>query len=60
MILMPLEIKISVTFGSIDLNSNSVVKKDSFTIDLQKLDRELFLEAFDSLVKIKEELINQK
>ena len=57
---MPIEIKISVTFGSIDLESNSVTKKDNFVIDLQKLDKELFMDAFDSLIKIQEQLKSSK
>ena len=60
MIVMPIEIKISVTFGSIDLESNSVTKKDNFVIDLQKLDKELFMDAFDSLIKIQEQLKSSK
>jgi hypothetical protein len=56
MLVLPLEIKLQCTFGTIDTNSNSVVKKDGFNVDIQKLDADLFRQAFESLEKIRQEI----
>ena len=58
MIVVPLEIKIQCTFGTVDVTTNSVVKKDGFNVDIQKLDADLFKQAFESLEKIRLEIQN--
>ncbi len=56
MTVIPLEIKITCTFGTLDAESSFILKKDSFNVDIQKLDHELFGRACDQLLKIKSEL----
>jgi hypothetical protein len=58
MIVVPLEIKLQCTFGTVDTTTNSVIKKDGFNVDIQKLDAELFRQAFESLEKIRLEILN--
>ena len=58
MIVVPLEIKIQCTFGTVDVTTNSVIKKDGFNVDIQKLDADLFKQAFESLEKIRLEIQN--
>lgn len=53
---IPLEIKLSCVFGSLDADNQFIEKKDSFNIDIQKLDKNLFLQSYEELVKIKAEL----
>ncbi len=53
---IPLEIKLTCVFGTLDSQNSYIEKKDSFNIDIQKLDRSLFNQTFEELVKIKEEL----
>lgn len=56
MIVVPLEIKLQCSFGVVDTDSNSIVKKDAFNVDIQKLDSELFKQAYESLEKIRLEI----
>ena len=58
MIVVPLEIKLQCSFGVIDTDSNAVIKKDAFNVDIQKLDPELFKQACESLEKIRLEIQN--
>lgn len=54
---IPLEIKLTCVFGTLDQNNSFIEKKNSFNIDIQKLDRSLFNQTFEELVKIKDELM---
>jgi hypothetical protein len=54
---IPLEIKLTCTFGTLDDDNTFIQKKDSFNIEIQKLDKNLFLQSYDELVKIKNELV---
>lgn len=58
MIVIPLEIKLQCTFGTVDVTTNSVIKKDGFNVDIQKLDLDLFKQACESLEKIRLEIQN--
>lgn len=55
--IIPLEIKLTCTFGTLDEECDFIQKKDSFNIEIQKLDKNLFLQSYDELVKIKNELV---
>lgn len=59
MIIIPTEIKLSVKFLTIDENIESVVQTNDFSLDFQKIDKTLFLEAYEALEKIKQELIEK-
>ena len=59
MIIIPTEIKLSVKFLTIDANIESVVETNDFSLDFQKIDKTLFLEAYEELEKIKQELIEK-
>jgi hypothetical protein len=59
MIIIPTEIKLSVKFLTIDANIESVVETNDFSLDFQKIDKTLFLEAYEALEKIKQELIEK-
>ena len=52
MIVLPLDIKLQCTFGVVDTETNSIIKKEGFNVDIQKLDADLFKQAFESLEKI--------
>lgn len=56
MTVIPLELKLNCTFGTLDSENNFILKKDNFTVDIQKLDHDLFARACDQLLKIKSEL----
>jgi hypothetical protein len=56
MTVIPLELKLTCTFGTLDSENNFVLKKDTFNVDIQKLDHELFARACDQLLKIKNDL----
>jgi hypothetical protein len=56
MTVIPLELKLTCTFGTLDAENNFVLKKDAFNVDIQKLDHELFARACDQLLKIKNDL----
>lgn len=56
MTVIPLELKLTCTFGTLDAENNFVLKKDTFNVDIQKLDHELFSRACDQLLKIKNDL----
>ena len=53
MIVLPLDIKLQCTFGVVDTETNSIIKKEGFNVDIQKLDADLFKQAFESLEKIR-------
>lgn len=53
---IPLEIKLTCVFATLDEQGNNIEKKDTFNIDIQKLDKNLFTQSYDELIKIKEEL----
>ena len=59
MIIIPTEIKLSVKFLTIDTNTESVVETNDFSLDFQKIDKTLFIEAYEALEKIKQELIEK-
>jgi hypothetical protein len=59
MIIIPTEIKLSVKFLTIDSNTESVVETNDFSLDFQKIDKTLFIEAYEALEKIKQELIEK-
>jgi hypothetical protein len=59
MIIIPTEIKLSVKFLTIDATTESVVETNDFSLDFQKIDRNLFTEAYEALEKIKQELIEK-
>jgi len=59
MIIIPTEIKLSVKFLTIDTNNESVVETNDFSLDFQKIDKTLFIEAYEALEKIKQELIEK-
>lgn len=56
MTVIPLELKLTCTFGTLDPDNNFVLKKDTFNVDIQKLDHELFSRACDQLLKLKTDL----
>lgn len=58
MIVLPLDIKLQCTFGVVDTETNSIIKKEGFNVDIQKLDADLFKQAFESLEKIRLEISN--
>lgn len=53
---IPLEIKLTCVFGTLDEEGSFIQKKDSFNIEIQKLDKNLFIQSYDELIKIKDEL----
>lgn len=53
---IPLEIKLTCVFGTLDKENQFIEKKDSFNIEIQKLDQNLFIQSYDELVKIRSEL----
>ena len=59
MIIIPTEIKLSVKFLTIDTNTESAVETNDFSLDFQKIDKTLFIEAYEALEKIKQELIEK-
>jgi hypothetical protein len=59
MIIIPTEIKLSVKFLTIDANTELVVETNDFSLDFQKIDKTLFIEAYEALEKIKQELIEK-
>lgn len=58
MIVVPLDIKLQCTFGIVDTTTNSILKKEGFNVDIQKLDENLFKQAYESLEKIRLEILN--
>lgn len=56
MTVIPLELKLTCTFGTLDNEQSFILKKDTFNVDIQKLDHELFARACDQLLKIKNDL----
>jgi hypothetical protein len=58
MIVIPMDIKLQCSFGVIDTDTNAVIKKETFNVDIQKLDPELFKQACESLEKIRAEILN--
>lgn len=56
MTVLPVEIKLSCTFATLDQDNSFILKKDTFNVDIQKLDHELFSRACDQLLKIKNDL----
>jgi len=54
--IVPLEIKLFCTFGTLSADSSSIEKKNSFNVEISKLEKDLFLQCFDELCKIKEKL----
>jgi hypothetical protein len=56
MTVVPVELKITCTFGTLDAENSFFMKKDTFNVDVQKLDHELFARACDQLLKIKNDL----
>lgn len=58
MIVLPLDIKLQCTFGVFDTETNSIIKKEGFNVDIHKLDADLFKQAFESLEKIRLEIAN--
>lgn len=56
MTVIPVELKITCTFGTLDSENSFFIKKDSFNVDVQKLDHELFARACDQLIKIRNDL----
>lgn len=56
MTIVPLEIKLTCTFGTLSHDASNIEKKNSFNIEISKLDRDLFIQCYDELCKIKEKL----
>lgn len=57
--IIPIEIKLNVKFLTIDTQTETVIEKNDFSLDFQKIDKDLFLEAYEALEKIKQELIEK-
>lgn len=53
---IPLEIKLSCTFGTLEEDLSGIKRKDSFNIEIQKLDKNLFLQCYEELQKIQNQL----
>lgn len=57
--IIPIEIKLNVKFLNIDPQTETVIEKNDFSLDFQKIDKDLFIEAYEALEKIKQELIEK-
>lgn len=57
--IIPVEIKLNVKFLTIDPQTETVIEKNDFSLDFQKIDKDLFIEAYEALEKIKQELIEK-
>ena len=57
--IIPVEIKLNVKFLNIDPQTETVIEKNDFSLDFQKIDKNLFVEAYEALEKIKQQLIEK-
>lgn len=57
MLVIPSEISLSIKFLTIDTNTELVIEKNDFKIDIQKIDKALFIEAYEAIEKIKEQIV---
>jgi hypothetical protein len=56
MVVIPLEIKISCTFGTLDSENTFVLEKNAVTVDIQQLNQELFAKACEQLMQVRNDL----